>query len=191
MAERGLPSGSVADGSAIMLELVDAEGVATGVAEKISAHEPPGLLHRAFSVFLFDASGRMLLQRRAASKYHWPGVLSNACCGHPYPGEDPIAAAERRVGEELGFKPRLASAGTVVYHYTDDETGLVEHEFNHLCVGEITETAHPDPAEVGEVRLVTAAELARLRSHERFSGWFDTVLDAARPGFADYTDDRF
>jgi isopentenyl-diphosphate delta-isomerase len=179
------------EGSAIMLELVDADGVATGVAEKISAHEPPGLLHRAFSVFLFDASGRMLLQRRAAGKYHWPGVLSNACCGHPYPGEDPVAAAERRVGEELGCKPRLASAGTVVYHYTDTETGLVEHEFNHLCVGKVTEPAHPDPAEVAEVLLVTAAELAQLRTVERFSGWFGTVLDSARSGFAGCTDDRF
>ena len=89
----------------IMLELVDEDGTTIGTAEKLSAHTAPGRLHRAFSVFLFDESGRLLLQRRALGKYHSPGVWSNTCCGHPYPGEKPFAAAARRVSEELGVAP--------------------------------------------------------------------------------------
>ncbi|CAM5402472.1 Isopentenyl-diphosphate Delta-isomerase [Streptomyces violarus] len=91
---------------AILLELVDEDGVTIGTAEKLAAHQPPGQLHRAFSVFLFDEHGRLLLQRRALGKYHSPGVWSNTCCGHPYPGEAPFAAAARRTFEELGVLRR-------------------------------------------------------------------------------------
>ncbi|MET9933122.1 NUDIX domain-containing protein, partial [Streptomyces sp. NPDC006324] len=84
------PSGEPAP---IMLELVDEDGRTIGTAEKLTAHQAPGQLHRAFSVFLFDETGRLLLQRRALGKYHSPGVWSNTCCGHPYPGEAPFAAA--------------------------------------------------------------------------------------------------
>ena len=98
-------SNGTADGAAeaIMLELVDEDGATIGTAEKLAAHQPPGQLHRAFSVFLFDEQGRLLLQRRALGKYHSPGVWSNTCCGHPYPGEAPFAAAARRTYEELGI----------------------------------------------------------------------------------------
>ena len=85
------PSNGTAD--EILLELVDENGVTIGTAEKLAAHQPPGQLHRAFSVFLFDERGRLLLQQRALGKYHSPGVWSNTCCGHPYPGEAPFAAA--------------------------------------------------------------------------------------------------
>src|SRR5258708_16941923 len=91
----------------ILLELVDENGVTTGTAEKLSAHLAPGRLHRAFSVFLFDEDGRLLLQRRALGKYHSPGVWSNTCCGHPYPGEQPFVAAARRTAEQLGGAPAL------------------------------------------------------------------------------------
>ena len=75
---------------AILLELVDEHGNTIGTAEKLSAHQAPGQLHRAFSVFLFDEQGRLLLQRRALGKYHSPGVWSNTCCGHPYPGRGAV-----------------------------------------------------------------------------------------------------
>ncbi|MGO4758862.1 isopentenyl-diphosphate Delta-isomerase, partial [Streptomyces sp. 2MCAF27] len=91
----GAPAGST---EPIMLELVDEDGRTIGTAEKLSAHLAPGRLHRAFSVFLFDDEGRLLLQRRALGKYHSPGVWSNTCCGHPYPGEPPFVAAARRTG---------------------------------------------------------------------------------------------
>jgi isopentenyl-diphosphate delta-isomerase len=175
----------------IMLELVDTDGVTCGLAEKIAAHEAPGLLHRAFSVFLFDESGRMALQRRAAGKYHSPGVLSNACCGHPFPGEDPQSAAQRRVFEELGVDVQLIPAGTVTYQHADTQSGLVEHEFNHLFVGRIGAVVHPNPDEVSEVLNVTGAELAQLLEADRFSGWFLTVLHAARGAFAQLTHERY
>jgi isopentenyl-diphosphate Delta-isomerase len=166
----------------IMLELVDEEGRTLGTAEKMSAHRPPGRLHRAFSVFLFDASGRLLLQRRAPGKYHSPGVWSNSCCGHPYPGEAPFVAAARRTAEELGVAPSLMrEAGTVRYNHPDPSSGLVEQEFNHLFVGRVATAPRPDPAEVGEIAFVSAAELAALRERAPFSVWFPTVLEAALP----------
>ncbi|WP_158896273.1 isopentenyl-diphosphate Delta-isomerase [Amycolatopsis anabasis] len=166
----------------ILLELVDAGGGTIGTAEKLSAHRPPGRLHRAFSVFLFDRDGRMLLQRRALSKYHSPGVWSNACCGHPFPGEPPARAAARRTSEELGVAPvRLADAGTVTYRLPDPDSGLVEHEYNHLFAGEIDAEPRPDGSEVVEVAFVTAAELAEMSARLPFSVWFPIVFEAVRP----------
>ncbi|MFI8347039.1 isopentenyl-diphosphate Delta-isomerase [Streptomyces sp. NPDC085596] len=172
----------------ILLELVDENGVTIGTAEKLAAHQPPGQLHRAFSVFLFDERGRLLLQQRALGKYHSPGVWSNTCCGHPYPGEAPFAAAARRTHEELGVSPSLlAQAGTVRYNHPDPASGLVEQEYNHLFVGLVQQTPAPDPEEVGETAFVTAAELAERHAREPFSAWFMTVLDAARPAIKELT----
>ncbi|WP_435861244.1 isopentenyl-diphosphate Delta-isomerase [Streptomyces morookaense] len=166
----------------IMLELVDESGRTIGTAEKLSAHVAPGRLHRAFSVFLFDDSGRLLLQRRALGKYHSPGVWSNTCCGHPYPAEPPFVAAARRTAEELGVAPALLrEAGTVRYNHPDPASGLVEQEYNHLFAGIVRDTPQPDPAEIGETAFVTPAELDALREKAEFSAWFMTVLDAARP----------
>ncbi|WP_406864061.1 isopentenyl-diphosphate Delta-isomerase [Streptomyces sp. HUAS MG47] len=172
----------------IMLELVDEEGRTIGTAEKLSAHQAPGKLHRAFSVFLFDASGRLLLQRRALGKYHSPGVWSNTCCGHPYPGEAPFAAAARRVHEELGVSPSLmAEAGTVRYNHPDPASGLVEQEYNHLFVGLVQGPLRPDPEEIDDTAFVTPAELAERHAAVPFSAWFMTVLDAARPAIKELT----
>jgi isopentenyl-diphosphate delta-isomerase len=166
----------------IMLELVDESGVTIGTAEKLSAHLAPGRLHRAFSVFLFDDEGRLLLQRRALSKYHSPGVWSNTCCGHPYPGEQPFVAAARRTAEELGVAPVLMrEAGTVRYNHPDPASGLVEQEYNHLYVGLVRDQLRPDPEEIGETAFASPSELARMRESGPFSAWFQTVLDAALP----------
>jgi isopentenyl-diphosphate delta-isomerase len=176
------PSNGAAD--AILLELVDENGVTIGTAEKLAAHQPPGQLHRAFSVFLFDEHGRLLLQQRAPGKYHSPGVWSNTCCGHPYPGEAPFAAAARRTHEELGVSPSLlAEAGTVRYNHPDPDSGLVEQEYNHLFVGLVQSPLRPDPEEIGE----TSAELAERHAKDTFSSWFMTVLDAARPAIRELT----
>ncbi|MEU3346163.1 isopentenyl-diphosphate Delta-isomerase [Streptomyces sp. NPDC006700] len=173
---------------AILLELVDEDGVTIGTAEKLSAHQPPGRLHRAFSVFLFDNRGRLLLQQRALGKYHSPGVWSNSCCGHPYPGEAPMAAAARRTYEELGVSPSLlAEAGTVRYHHPDPDSGLVEQEYNHLFVGLVQSPPRPDPEEIAATAFVTPAELAERQARDTFSVWFPTVLDAARPAVRELT----
>ncbi|MFI5569258.1 isopentenyl-diphosphate Delta-isomerase [Streptomyces sp. NPDC051740] len=172
----------------ILLELVDEDGVTTGTAEKLAAHQPPGRLHRAFSVFLFDERGRLLLQQRALGKYHSPGVWSNTCCGHPYPGEAPFAAAARRTFEELGVSPSLlAEAGTVRYNHPDPASGLVEQEYNHLFVGMVQSPPQPDPQEVATTAFVTPAELAERHARDTFSAWFPTVLDAARPAVRELT----
>lgn len=172
----------------IMLELVDENGTTTGTAEKLSAHLPPGRLHRAFSVFLFDDSGRLLIQQRALGKYHSPGVWSNTCCGHPYPGEAPFAAAARRTAEELGVSPTLLrEAGTVRYNHPDQTSGLVEQEFNHLFAGLVRDEPQPDPQEVRATAFVTAEELAELHRQRPFSAWFMTVLDSARPAIRELT----
>jgi isopentenyl-diphosphate delta-isomerase len=173
---------------AILLELVDEEGNTIGTAEKLAAHQAPGQLHRAFSVFLFDEQGRLLLQRRALGKYHSPGVWSNTCCGHPYPGEAPFAAAARRTYEELGVSPSLlAEAGTVRYNHPDPESGLVEQEYNHLFVGMVQAPLLPDPEEIGETAFATPDELTELHGRATFSAWFMTVLDAARPAIRELT----
>ncbi|MDT0398622.1 MULTISPECIES: isopentenyl-diphosphate Delta-isomerase [Streptomyces] len=172
----------------ILLELVDEDGVTIGTEEKLAAHQPPGRLHRAFSVFLFDERGRLLLQQRALGKYHSPGVWSNTCCGHPYPGEAPFAAAARRTFEELGVSPSLlAEAGTVRYNHPDPASGLVEQEYNHLFVGMVQATVRPDPQEVGSTAFVSPAELAERHARDIFSAWFPTVLDAARPAVRELT----
>ncbi|MER7536802.1 isopentenyl-diphosphate Delta-isomerase [Streptomyces sp. NPDC097704] len=172
----------------IMLELVDEEGRTIGTAEKLAAHRAPGQLHRAFSVFLFDESGRLLLQRRALGKYHSPGVWSNTCCGHPYPGEAPFAAAARRTFEELGVSPSLlAEAGTVRYNHPDPASGLVEQEYNHLFVGLVQAAPRPDPEEIESTDFVTPEELAERHAALPFSAWFMTVLDAARPAIRELT----
>ncbi|MEZ3178616.1 isopentenyl-diphosphate Delta-isomerase [Streptomyces pimonensis] len=172
----------------ILLELVDEDGVTTGTAEKLAAHQPPGRLHRAFSVFLFDERGRLLVQQRALGKYHSPGVWSNTCCGHPYPGEAPFAAAARRTFEELGVSPSLlAEAGTVRYNHPDPVSGLVEQEYNHLFVGMVQSPPRPDPQEVASTAFVTPAELAERHAKDAFSAWFPTVLDAARPAVRELT----
>ncbi|WP_448317009.1 isopentenyl-diphosphate Delta-isomerase [Streptomyces sp. CO7] len=172
----------------ILLELVDEQGVTIGTEEKLTAHQAPGLLHRAFSVFLFDNRGRLLLQQRALGKYHSPGVWSNTCCGHPYPGEAPFAAAARRTFEELGVSPALlAEAGTVRYNHPDPASGLVEQEFNHLFVGLVRGRPDPDPQEVGDIAFVTPEELEKRHDADPFSAWFMTVLDAARPAVRELT----
>lgn len=172
----------------ILLELVDENGVTIGTAEKLSAHRAPGRLHRAFSVFLFDEEGRLLLQRRALGKYHSPGVWSNTCCGHPYPGEQPFVAAARRTAEELGAAPVLMrEAGTVRYNHPDPASGLVEQEYNHLFVGLVRGQLRPDPEEIDETAFAGPGELARLRAEGPFSAWFQTVLDAALPTVREVT----
>lgn len=129
-----------------------------GTAEKLAAHRQ-GLYHSAISVLLFDGDGRQILQRRARSKYHCPGMWSNACCSHPRPGEAAHAAAERRLGEELGVHCPLLALGTVRYRSGvpvagEGEAGLIEHERVSLFGGIYTGAFSPDPHEVESVTLM-------------------------------------
>src|SRR5215470_10848440 len=101
--------------------------------DKMEAHQK-GLIHRAFSIFIFNARGEMLLQQRALNKYHSAGLWSNSCCSHPYPGEEIKDAATRRLNEELGFETPLEKIFDFIYQVSF-ENGLVENEFDHVFVG--------------------------------------------------------
>jgi isopentenyl-diphosphate delta-isomerase len=145
-----------------LVELVTDDGVATGSATVDTAHAGAGQLHRAFSVLIVDGAGRFLLQRRAAVKTRFAGRWGNACCGHPAPGEDLCASAERRLAEELGLRRvALTPVGVHLYRACDQESGRVEYEYDHVIVGRASADTviRPDPAEVSEVRWIPVDDL--------------------------------
>ncbi|NJP34211.1 isopentenyl-diphosphate Delta-isomerase [Micromonospora thermarum] len=144
------------------VELVDDAGRTTGQTTVSAAHQPPGKLHRAFSVLLVDPAGRVLLQRRAAVKTRFPLRWGNSCCGHPGPGESLSVAANRRLAEELGVGPvELTEIGVYVYYAEDPVTGRVEFEYDHVLRGVLPPDTplRPDPDEVAELRWVDPVEL--------------------------------
>ena len=148
MWEQGGAAGAGARDEQVIL--VDADDDEIGISPKLRAHET-GELHRAVSVFVFDADGRVLLQRRAAGKYHSAGLWSNTCCGHPRPGETARAAALRRLREEMGVECALEPRGSFSYRAILGN-GLVEHEIDHLFVGTFQGSPAPDASEVAEWR---------------------------------------
>ena len=152
--------------------LVNEQDEPIGVMEKMLVHQQ-GLLHRAFSVFIFDERGRMLLQQRAAGKYHGAGLWTNACCSHPFPGEGIEDAAARRLKEELGFATSLQKIFTFTY-YAQVENGLIEHEFDHVFTGRYQGRIIMNPEEVSDHRYLEMAELIRELGNypERFTSWF-------------------
>ena len=169
------------------LVLVDTDDREIGSSEKLAAHVAPGSLHRAFSVMLLDDAGEFVLQRRASTKYHFAGLWTNSCCGHPEPGAGTAEAAARRTFEELGVRPRdLRPCGTFTYTATDRTSGLVENEYDHVFLGRFDGPLSPDPAEVDEVRSVSFTALAAefASQPERFTPWLGDVLDRLRPEVA-------
>ena len=160
--------------------LVDFDDRELGTAEKLSAHDAPGQLHRAVSVFLFDSSGRLLLQRRAASKHHFQGLWGNTACSHPRPGENAVEAGERRLAEEMGIEASLRALGWFVYRAEDGESGLVEHELDHVLVGVSDDEPVVDPAEADAFDHLEPTELARRLSDDerRFVPWLLLAITA-------------
>jgi isopentenyl-diphosphate delta-isomerase len=158
--------------------LVDEFDREIGHAEKLEAHRGGGRLHRAFSIVLFDAAGRMLLQRRATSKYHFGGLWTNACCGHPRRGEEVAQAARRRLREELGVEVPLREAFSFSYTASDARSGFTEREFDHVFVGLLEGEARPDPREIDALRWADCGELAGdLRAQpERYTPWFGQLV---------------
>lgn len=169
-APLGLIDSNTAPGSLVVL--VDEQDNAIGTCEKMEVHRK-GFLHRAFSVFLFDASGRLLLQQRALEKYHCRGLWSNTCCSHPYPEEEVMAAATRRLQEEMGFTTALTKAFDFVYR-AELDNGLIEHEFDHVFIGTYEGLVDPNPAEVMGVEYVPLDTLAQWMKAdpEQFTPWF-------------------
>jgi isopentenyl-diphosphate delta-isomerase len=145
--------------SAHSVVLVDELGAVVGSAEKLAAHRPPGQLHLAFSIFLYREDGALLLQQRAADKYHFPLSWANSCCGHPAVGENVQVAAGIRLKEELGVAVELQPVGSFVYRASCGTTGLVEYELDHVFTGAIAEELHPDPSEVAATCYLQPAVL--------------------------------
>lgn len=156
--------------------LVDEADVETGTMEKMEAHTK-GLLHRAFSVFLLNGKGEMLLQRRAETKYHSAGLWTNACCSHPRPGESLADACTRRLAEEMGMSALLSKMFSFVYH-ARLEHGLTEYEFDHVFAGVTDAVPQPDAAEVAEWKYVTRDFLiADISIHpECYTEWFKICM---------------
>jgi len=160
-----------------MLVRVDQDDQEIGVVDKMSAHRE-GVLHRAFSVFVFDRSGRLLLQRRALDKYHSGGLWSNTCCSHPRPGERPLDAAHRRLEEEMGFDCPLTGGYAFTYRI-DVGNGLVEHEFDHVFVGQFDGEPRPDRAEVDGWAWTPLDEVCAdvVTRPSEYTVWLRIVLD--------------
>ncbi|MDI6102816.1 isopentenyl-diphosphate Delta-isomerase [Actinoplanes sp. NEAU-A12] len=163
-----------------LVELVDDRGAVTGAATVLDAHEAPGMLHRAFSVFLRDSTGRVLLQQRAAVKTRFPLRWGNTCCGHPAPGEEVTISAARRLVEELGIDgATLREVGVYVYFAEDPVTGRVEREYDHVLLGDLPDGAEPqpDPGEVAQLRWVSVTELQEAlgTSPTAYAPWLEGV----------------
>lgn len=157
--------------------LVNEKDEVLGLMEKMQAHEN-GLLHRAFSVFLFNENGDMLLQRRASKKYHSPLQWTNACCSHPRANETYKQAAERRIKEELGITCDISEKFHFIYK-ADVGQELWEHELDHVFVGKYEGDFQLNPDEVQEVRYISMQDLeAEIKLHpEHFTEWFKIILE--------------
>ncbi len=152
--------------------LVDEKDEPVGVMEKLEAHRK-AVLHRAFSVFIFNSKGELLLQKRAAGKYHSGGLWSNTCCSHPRPGENTLKAAQVRLHQEMGISTALDKAFDFTYRATFDN-GLSEYEFDHVFIGSYDGPVHPDMDEVSDYCFKPVREIREsLQSNPGiYSIWF-------------------
>ena len=163
--------------------LVNHEDAVLGLMEKQQAHIN-GLLHRAFSVFLFNDQGEMLLQKRAAEKYHSPNQWTNAVCSHPRDGESYLEGAKRRVKEELGIETELSEKFNFIYK-ADVGSGLWEHELDYVFTGTYNADFNLNKNEVEEVRYISMKDLDQeISEHpEQFTEWFKIILEEYKHNF--------
>jgi len=152
--------------------LVDEQDNEIGLMEKMEAHEK-ALLHRAFSIFIFNSKGELLLQQRAISKYHSGGLWTNSCCSHPRQGEEITEAALRRLKEEMGFEVPLEKVFDFIYK-APFMNGLTEHEFDHVFVGYYDGEVYPNPIEVENYAFRSFERIERLMDSESefYTVWF-------------------
>ncbi len=147
-----------------------------GLMEKMEAHEK-ALLHRAFSVFVFNGQGELLLQQRALTKYHSGGLWTNTCCSHPRPNESVLDAANRRLVEEMGFATPLEKVLDFIY-LAEFSNGLTEHEFDHVYIGHYNGPIVPNPNEVNafEYRTMESIQASLDAKEGLFTAWFEIVF---------------
>lgn len=157
--------------------LVNEQDEPLGTMEKIEAHEK-ALLHRAFSVFVFNEKGETMIQQRALHKYHSPGLWTNTCCSHQREGESNIEAGKRRLMEEMGFTTDLEEVFSFIYKAPFDN-GLTEHEFDHVMVGRYNGKPAINPDEVADWQWVSLESIKAdmEASPEKYTAWFRIIFD--------------
>ncbi|MHA2105345.1 MAG: isopentenyl-diphosphate Delta-isomerase [Candidatus Hodarchaeales archaeon] len=156
--------------------LVDEKDNKKGEEEKLKAHEK-GLLHRAFSIFVFNSKNELLLQQRAFHKYHSKGLWTNTCCSHPRSTETLEEAVNRRLEEEMGFITNLKEIFDFIYKAQVEN--LIEHEFDHVFIGNYEGEVTPNPEEVHDFKWVTKNELETdAKNHpEKYTEWFKIIIN--------------
>ncbi len=157
--------------------LVDEHDRQVGLMPKMEAHEK-ALLHRAFSVFVFNSKKELMLQRRALGKYHSPGLWTNTCCSHQRPEETNVQAGMRRLKEEMGFTTNLKESTSFIYK-APFENGLTEHEYDYILLGEYEDDPNLNPSEVAEWKWIAIDKLHEdMRSNpQKYTEWFKIIFD--------------
>jgi len=157
--------------------LVDSDDNDLGTMEKMEAHRK-GILHRAFSVLLFNSKGEMLLQKRSAAKYHSAGLWTNTCCSHPKPDESLEVAIRRRLKEEMGIDVQSTFAYTFIYK-VDLDNGLIEHELDHVYIGLFDGEPAINKQEVESWKFIdrTVLRAEILKHPENFTHWFKLMMN--------------
>jgi isopentenyl-diphosphate delta-isomerase len=159
-----------------MLILVNEHDQETGLMEKMQVHQQ-GLLHRAFSILIFNEKNQLLLQQRASHKYHSALLWTNTCCGHPRTNESTPEAANRRLKEEMGFSVPLKKLFSFKYESVL-ENNLIEHEFDHVFVGRSNEAPIPNEEEVSDWKFISMDQLMKeIQLHpSNYTTWFKLIL---------------
>lgn len=157
--------------------LVNEHDEEIGLMPKMEAHEK-ALLHRAFSVFVFNEKNELMLQQRAAHKYHSPLLWANTCCSHQREGETNIEAGRRRLQEEMGFETDLEDTISFIYKAPFDN-GLTEHEFDHILIGNFDDDPDINPDEVADWKWMALADVkSDINRHpELYTAWFKIIFD--------------
>jgi isopentenyl-diphosphate delta-isomerase len=157
--------------------LVDEQDHAVGTMEKMQAHQQ-GVLHRAFSILLFNSIGELLLQKRALSKYHSGGLWTNTCCSHPLPGESMEDAVRRKLNQEMGIDFQPEFLYKFIYRTTLDK-GLIEHEYDHVFTGTCDKTPSINKAEVADWKFVSMASLKKdiVQHPDNYTYWFKLIME--------------
>lgn len=157
--------------------LVDTNDQPLGLMPKMEAHEK-GLLHRAFSVFILNDAGELMLQQRALHKYHSPGLWTNTCCSHQRNGESNITAGKRRLQEEMGFVAELHELTSFIYK-APFNNGLTEHELDHIMIGHFNRTPEINPEEVANWKWMSVDDVRDdIQKHpENYTVWFIIIFD--------------
>lgn len=157
--------------------LVDENDKEVGIGEKLKTHQE-GNLHRAFSIFIFDSKGALLLQKRTKTKHHSGGLWANTCCSHPRPGETTRKAAHRRLNEEMGFDCDLKEIFSFTYQ-VKFENNLFEHEYDHVFIGKYNGEPIPNPEEVCDWKWIEVEELRRniQENPDAYAYWLRISID--------------